>query len=228
MKNPAFYVRLFFLRRNFFLTSPFTEDYYASETIRRKQRQPFSSFRLCLRRFRKEKQRHISAAAGTPRRKRLLGRLRFLSLYLQRHKLIRRTINSFFFAGNDFDRRTSGFDVYAFKKQADRNLQHLADHPQTTAGHAIIAVFVFLYLLKGCSYRAGQFDLAYMPKLAEIADPAADKNVYRFRLVVGRGGTLVFNWFSHSLFLKFFTKNLTTFPFSFANKTKTTRRWSER
>lgn len=96
---------------------------------------------------------------------------------------------------------------------ADRNLQHLADHPQTAAGHAIIAVFVFLYLLKGCSYRAGQFDLAYMPKLAEIADPAADKNVYRVRLVVGRAGTIVFNRVSHSLFLKFFTKNLTTFPF---------------
>ena len=52
-----------------------------------------------------------------------------------------------------------------------------------------------------------------MPKLAEIADPAADKNVYRVRLVVGRAGTIVFNRVSHSLFLKFFTKNLTTFPF---------------
>ena len=141
------------------------------------------------------------------------GRLRFFSLYLQRHKLIRRTINGFFFAGNDFDRRTSGLDVYAFKKQADRNLQHLADHPQTAAGHAIVAVFIFLYLLKGCSYRAGQLDLAYMPKLAEIAYPAADKNVYRIRLVVWRAGTIVFNRVSHSLFLKFFTKNLTTFPF---------------
>jgi hypothetical protein len=71
MKNPALYVRPFLLRQQLFFRLSFYGRFLHTWNNPSEAAITVLFFGLCLRWFCKEKQRHISAAAGTPRRKRL-------------------------------------------------------------------------------------------------------------------------------------------------------------